>query len=90
MSEEWIASVRAASRRGYISRGCERYLLLALDDPSGRYHRSDERLAAQLEVDTRTLRRWRREAKAAGLIDIRRLSWSLAYRGGFGSIERVR
>jgi hypothetical protein len=80
MSDEWIASVRAASRRGYISRGCERFLLLALDDPSGRYHSSDERMAAQLEIEVRTLRRWRREAKVAGLIDIGASSWSIAYR----------
>jgi hypothetical protein len=79
MSDEWIASVRAASRRGYISRGCERYLLLALDDPSGRHRSSDERLAAQLEIDMRTLRRWRREAAVAGLIDIGASSWSIAF-----------
>jgi hypothetical protein len=77
-------------RQRYISRGCERYLLLALDDPEGRQRSSDERLAALLEVEVRMLRRWRREAKAAGLIDIGTSSWSLAYRGGFGSIERVR
>jgi hypothetical protein len=80
MSDEWIASVRAASRRGYISRGCERYLLLALDDPSGRHRSSDERLAAQLGVKVRVLRRWRREAKIAGLIDVGASSWSIAYR----------
>jgi hypothetical protein len=80
MSEEWIASVRAAARRGYISDGCARYLLLALDDPEGRHRNSDERLAAQLKTGVHVLRRWRREAKLAGLIDIGRTSWSIAYR----------
>jgi hypothetical protein len=80
MSEEWIERVKAARRGRYISGGCERYLLLALDDPSGRYRSSDERMAALLEVEVRVLRRWRREAKVAGLIDIGASSWSIAYR----------
>ena len=77
MTEEWIASVRTAARGGYISGGCARYLLLALDDPEGRQRSSDERLAALLEVEVRMLRRWRREAKAAGLIDVGTSRWSI-------------
>jgi hypothetical protein len=41
---------------------------------------ADERMAAQLEIEVRTLRRWRREAKVAGLISIGASSWSIAYR----------
>ena len=44
-----------------------------------RHRNSDARLAAQLKVEVRVLRRWRREAAVAGLIDIGASSWSIVF-----------
>jgi hypothetical protein len=68
MTDQWQARVEAAERDGYISRGCCRYLLLLLEHPGRLFHDIDAGFAERLKVDARTLRRWRREAKAAGLI----------------------
>jgi hypothetical protein len=42
-------------------------------------------MAAQLEIEVRTLRRWRREAAVAGLIDIGASSWSIVFRTRHGA-----
>jgi hypothetical protein len=68
MTDQWQARVEAAERDGYISRGCCRYLLLLLGHPGRLFRDVDAALAEQLKVDAKMLRRWRREAKAAGLI----------------------
>jgi hypothetical protein len=82
MTDQWQARVEAAERDGYISRGCARYLLLMLVELPGRlFVEVDAALAEQLKVDARTLRRWRREAKAAGLI--------ATTTGGLSPVERI-
>jgi hypothetical protein len=82
VTDQWQARVEAAQRDGHISRGCARYLLLMLVELPGRlFVEVDAALAERLKVDAKTLRRWRREAKAAGLI--------AASVGSLSPVERI-
>jgi hypothetical protein len=81
MTDQWQVRVEAAERDGYISRGCCRYLLLLLKLPGRLFGEVDAALAEQLKVDAKTLRRWRREAKTAGLI--------ATTTGGLSPVERI-